>query len=223
MPPLQHQLVAVRCLPDLSKLLDAEAVEVRQAAGENIAMCFAAYKEGPAVEAAPDADAVAAAAVAVAVAAEQKVAAPLVDMQQLAEKVAAMSTDGSRHRAKRDRRVQRSTFREILQTVEDGTQPMESLRIGHDTHEFEGWPALAQLDALRTALGAGLQAHLASNPLLADVLGLSVSGPPDAAAVEGQREARRQQISASRLKMRAQGAANAKKRRDKQAHLAADE
>jgi len=84
---------------------------------------------------------------------------PLADLTALISKLSALATDGNRHRARKERAVQRKSFRDILRTVEHGEAPDESLKIEKSRHSFEGWPAVKQLAAFREVLGKGLNVH----------------------------------------------------------------
>uniref|UniRef100_A0A8C8K0C5 Interferon-related developmental regulator 2 n=1 Tax=Oncorhynchus tshawytscha TaxID=74940 RepID=A0A8C8K0C5_ONCTS len=81
------------------------------------------------------------------------------DSDMLCECLKGLATDGNKHRAKNDRRKQRSIFREVLHYIET---------IGH-------WMRRRVYDAFKEVLESGVRHHLQFNPLLRDIFGL---GPP---------------------------------------------
>ena len=100
-----------------------------------------------------------------------------VDVDELLERLRALSKDSQKHRAKKDRKAQRSSFREIVATVEEGEQPSELLRFAHGEEvAFRGWQDLVRLNAFRDALGEGTRTHFEQNPLVRDVFELGA--PP---------------------------------------------
>lgn len=136
-----------------------------------------------------------------------------------------LSTDGNRYRAKKDRVKQRSTFRDILRTFENGELPYESLKIGAKKHEFEGWSDLRRLDTMRDCLGGGLQMHFLQNSLLSDVFGLDVaveSEVENGVNADEIRAVKQENMKHAKLKARSQHEFNTKQRRRKTAALFAD-
>lgn len=193
--------LADKHLGALVRFLDDESIDVRTAAGENIAMLISARQEIEAERADQDeeeeeeeekSDPMSDAAAAASPAASAASAASDgdgTDLPSLIAKLRALSTDGNRHRARKERSAQRKSFRDILHSVEHGDVPSETLKIGKDRHEFEGWSHVSQLAAVRDVLGKGLNVHFASNPLLMDIFSLVVEGADFDAA--GSKEAAR--------------------------------
>ncbi|XP_046854308.1 interferon-related developmental regulator 2-like [Xenia sp. Carnegie-2017] len=83
-----------------------------------------------------------------------------------------LATDGTKHRAKKDRRQQRSTFRDILGTIEDGVVPEEIVKFGNETMNLVTWTQRRQYAAFKDLLGPGINLHLKENLLLRDVFDL---------------------------------------------------
>jgi hypothetical protein len=125
------------------------------------------------------------------------------DLPSLITKLRALSTDGNRHRARKDRSAQRKSFRDILHTVEDGSLPSETLTIGKSRHEFEGWAHVKQLAAVRDVLAKGLNVHFADNQILSEIFALVIEGADGSAAdglsAAGRKEAARAQSRAKAL------------------------
>jgi len=95
-------------------------------------------------------------------------------MSAITEQLHALSKEGSKHQAKKDKIKQRSLFREVVQTVEDGTVPSEKLTIGKTKFEVEGWGKVKQLSHVRDILGTGLALHFAQNDLLTEIFGVTI-------------------------------------------------
>jgi hypothetical protein len=229
-------------VPDFVRLLESEAVEVRQAAGDNIAMVYAANLEtltspaprpmvaapiledlvldGPGVRRDSLAS-VTTQSTQTTVQWEAESKRGPVDVNLLIAKFSELSTDGSKRHARKDRRAQRSTFRDILKTMQAGDLPSEQLVIGTEKHEFTGWRVLRQLDAFRKVLASGMQPHLLRNELLAHVFHIE---PPKEDLTAAERRANRQdQMAHSRLREKEEQEKHRQRRRDKRHATAADE
>jgi hypothetical protein len=87
---LTHTVLGSSYLPQFLVLLDHSDVEVRSAAGENIALLFESA---------------------------QKCGVTLPCDAEIVEKLRAMSKDSSKKNSKKDRKVQRSVFRDIHGTL----------------------------------------------------------------------------------------------------------
>ncbi|CAG8516110.1 2819_t:CDS:2 [Racocetra persica] len=88
------------------------------------------------------------------------------DMEHLIQLLNALATDSNRHRAKAERKVQRSVFRDVLKTVECGDRVQERLKIKKQTIYFSSWAKILQLNAFREILSEGLHVHFQENELL---------------------------------------------------------
>uniref|UniRef100_A0A673AS69 Interferon-related developmental regulator 2-like n=1 Tax=Sphaeramia orbicularis TaxID=375764 RepID=A0A673AS69_9TELE len=86
-----------------------------------------------------------------------------------------LATDGNKHRAKNDRRKQRSIFREVLHYIENDDFTEEKIRFGVESVYIDGWMRRRIYDAFKEILESGVRHHLQFNPLLRDIFGL---GPP---------------------------------------------
>ncbi|EGF82079.1 hypothetical protein BATDEDRAFT_36696 [Batrachochytrium dendrobatidis JAM81] len=141
------------------ELLESDDVDVRIAAGENIAiviedrMATAEEDEAPKTE-------------------------PYYESKnELLQQLRFLSQDSQRHRAKKERSVQKSAFRDILNTVESNTTPLVKLKIKQETLECNSWIKIRRLNALRDAIGEGFSVHLSENQTVQQILHLSFDGP----------------------------------------------
>lgn len=97
------------------------------------------------------------------------------DMESLTEMLRALATDGNKHRAKVDKRKQRSVFRDVLRAVEDRDFPTETVKFGPERMYIDCWVKKHTYDTFKEVLGSGLQYHLQANEFLRHVFEL---GPP---------------------------------------------
>uniref|UniRef100_A0A098LY02 Interferon-related developmental regulator 1 n=1 Tax=Hypsiglena sp. JMG-2014 TaxID=1550645 RepID=A0A098LY02_9SAUR len=97
------------------------------------------------------------------------------DMELLTQKLKALATDGNKHRAKVDKRKQRSVFRDVLRAIEEHDFPTETVRFGPERMYIDCWVKKQTYDTFKEILGSGMQYHLQSNELLRNIFEL---GPP---------------------------------------------
>ncbi|XP_030404880.1 interferon-related developmental regulator 1 [Gopherus evgoodei] len=137
-------------LHKLPNLLSCDDVNMRIAAGETLALLFELARE-------TEADFF------------------YEDMELLTQKLRALATDGNKHRAKVDKRKQRSAFRDVLRAVEERDFPTETIKFGPERMYIDCWVKKQTYDTFKEILGSGMQYHLQSNEFLRNVFEL---GPP---------------------------------------------
>lgn len=71
------------------------------------------------------------------------------DMESLTEMLRALATDGNKHRAKVDKRKQRSVFRDVLRAVEDRDFPTETVKFGPERMYIDCWVKKHTYDTFR--------------------------------------------------------------------------
>ncbi|KAK2563542.1 Interferon-related developmental regulator 1 [Acropora cervicornis] len=91
------------------------------------------------------------------------------DRNGVCDSIRELATEGTKHIAKKDLRQQRSSFRDILKTIEDGIPPRETIKFGSECIELDSWVQRRRYSALKEVLGTG------ENDLLRDIFDL---GPP---------------------------------------------
>ncbi|XP_059618909.1 interferon-related developmental regulator 2 [Phlebotomus argentipes] len=134
-------------LPNLMGMLRSPHLEVRMAAGEAIALaleCGRVHDEEFMDEHLPE----------------------------LIEMTKQLATDSNKFRAKRDRKTQRATFRDVLRYIEEEVSPEINVKFGKETLVLNTWSIHHQYTAVCTAIGSGITIHLAENDFLRDVLQL---------------------------------------------------
>ncbi|KAJ8265211.1 hypothetical protein COCON_G00143100 [Conger conger] len=97
------------------------------------------------------------------------------DCDALCETLKGLATDGNKHRAKNDRRKQRSIFREVLHYIENEDFTEEKIRFGLEGIYIDSWMRRRIYDAFKLVLESGVRHHLQYNQLLRDIFEL---GPP---------------------------------------------
>ncbi|XP_051526057.1 interferon-related developmental regulator 2-like isoform X1 [Myxocyprinus asiaticus] len=97
------------------------------------------------------------------------------DCDALCDSLKSLATDGNKHRAKNDRRKQRSIFREVLHYIENDDFTEEKIQFGTESIYIDGWMRHRMYNAFKEVLESGVRHHLQFNPLLRDIFGL---GPP---------------------------------------------
>nr|CAG4646469.1 EOG090X0ARF [Macrothrix elegans] len=94
------------------------------------------------------------------------------DMDELCSRLRQLATDSHKYRAKKDRKQQRSSFRDILRAVEENEPPEIRVKFGRETLDVDSWSCKHQYDSFCQLLGSGMNLHLAQNELLREVFGL---------------------------------------------------
>ncbi|XP_033647886.1 interferon-related developmental regulator 1-like [Asterias rubens] len=155
-PPSRVSKLVDSHLSKLPSLLHSDDVSLRIEAGESIAMLYELARE-------------------------QNEDFDMENVEELLVSLRGLATDSNKYRAKKDRRQQRSSFRDIIRTIEENDIPHEIIKFGPEILELDGWVKKRQYGAFRESLGSGTNIHLQENLLLRDIFGLGapiiVSGP----------------------------------------------
>uniref|UniRef100_A0A8B9I0S0 Interferon related developmental regulator 2 n=1 Tax=Anser brachyrhynchus TaxID=132585 RepID=A0A8B9I0S0_9AVES len=110
------------------------------------------------------------------------------DTEFLRAQLKVLATENSKHRAKTERRKQRSVFRDVLRFIE--ILPPETICFGLECLYLDSWARQRTYQAFREVLGSGICHHLQNNELLREIFSL---GPPvvlDAAALKASKVSR---------------------------------
>ncbi|KAF1323636.1 Interferon-related developmental regulator 1, partial [Globisporangium splendens] len=76
---------------------------------------------------------------------------------------------------KKNRKVQRSSLKEVLETLRTGEGPHEELQIEDETLSISTWRCFFQVHVFRHVLQSGFQVHMVENDVLRDVFDVSES------------------------------------------------
>ncbi|KAL7299468.1 hypothetical protein TKK_0007708 [Trichogramma kaykai] len=92
--------------------------------------------------------------------------------EELVEILKELATDSNKFRAKKDKFIQRATFRDILRYIEEDMTPETRIRFGKEALLLNRWCVRARYNAFCRLLGPGINIHLAENQVLRDVFDL---------------------------------------------------
>ncbi|KAG5673882.1 hypothetical protein PVAND_003889 [Polypedilum vanderplanki] len=99
-------------------------------------------------------------------------------IEDLTEITQQLATDSQKFRAKRDRKQQRATFRDVLHYIEEEIQPDIQVQVGagvtKETLVLESWAMNHHYNVLCNILGSGMHIHLLENDLLRDIFEMGV-------------------------------------------------
>ena len=119
----------------------------------------------------------------------------------------SLSTDSSRYRARKERKEQRATFRDILDSVETGEEPVMAVEVKKQRLEVVGWREMKRWVAVRDVVGKGVGVHVADNPLVQAIVGWEVEGEAtDGGALDGLDDKTRKALARSQSRSRAKEA-----------------
>lgn len=89
-----------------------------------------------------------------------------------------LAKDSHKYHAKKDRKVQKSSFRDILKYIEDEEDLYERIAFSkRETLEITSWGMKKQYDNLCKVLGSGMNLHLSDNDLVRSIFGLGAPLP----------------------------------------------
>ncbi|KAL5014849.1 hypothetical protein ScPMuIL_009119 [Solemya velum] len=151
-PPFLVDKVVESHLPRLPDLLHNQDVDLRIAAGETIALMYELARED-------DEDF------------EGE------DIETLCEILKNLATDSHKYRAKKERRHQRSIFRDVLGAVQNYESPDMCIKFGTESVILDSWTRRKQYDTFCQILGSGTNLHLQENTLVREVFGLGAPIP----------------------------------------------
>jgi hypothetical protein len=76
----------------------------------------------------------------------------------------------SKQKSKKDKKIQRSAIKDILETVENGSPPpVMKLAIQKEVYEFYRWSDIIQLNNLIERLSGGINHHFTNNPYIKEI------------------------------------------------------
>lgn len=89
-----------------------------------------------------------------------------------------LSKDSHKYRSKKDRKEQKSSFRDILKTIEEGDEYYEKVGFSkRETLEITSWSMKKQYDHICKVLASGMNLHLSENELIRSIFGLGAPMP----------------------------------------------
>lgn len=97
------------------------------------------------------------------------------NFEVLVKTLKQLATDNSKAKSKKDRKEQRSSFRDVLRGVEEGEPPTETVKFGKEVLKIDSWFRKCQYDWFCKMMGAGINYHLSVNSMIREIFEL---GPP---------------------------------------------
>ena len=91
---------------------------------------------------------------------------------QMLDTLKELANDSSKHRSKKDKKQQRSSFRDILRTLEGGEFETQQIKCGMESIYLDNWCRQKQYDSLCDVLGNGMRIHLQENEFVREVFDL---------------------------------------------------
>jgi len=192
--PGEVSRIADPAIRKLSSLLSSGDVEVRITAGEAIALVLEfAYDYDEDFE--PE------------------------NLTELIATLKQLATDSTKSRSKKDRKEQRSSFRDILRTVEEGHSPSERVKFGQEVLFLDSWYKKLQYDWFCKLLGSGMNLHLSANYMIREIFELPPPLPAfDPAMTSKMSKTQRNAANQLSFKLRTQ---SRNKNRDKRSEYTA--
>lgn len=94
-------------------------------------------------------------------------------LSEMIEASKSLATDSQKFRAKRDRKQQRATFRDVLTYIEEETVPDVTIQVGNGKVKehlvLDSFAMSHQYNSICNALGSGMNIHLVENEFIRDI------------------------------------------------------
>jgi len=142
--------VAENILSRLPELLTSSIVNLRMSAGETIALFYEIIRSEDA----------------------HYLLKRLLDQKALVADFKELATDSSKSRSKKDKKAQRSNFRDVLRSIENDEAPEVTVKFGNEALYISTWTTKQQYNFFKELLGTGVNFHLKCNGLLRDIFDL---------------------------------------------------
>jgi hypothetical protein len=97
--------------------------------------------------------------------------------ENLLETLKALAKDSVKYRSKKDKKVQRSSFRDILKTLNDNDFDNIQIKFQTEVLYIDNWIRRHQYEQFREILGQGINTHLAENECLREIFDLGAPLP----------------------------------------------
>lgn len=128
------------------------------------------------------------------------------NIPDLIEMTKQLATDSQKFRAKRDRKQQRATFRDVLHYVEEDITPEIAIQVGNGVTKeqliLDTWAVHHQYNQVCTALGSGMNIHLLESDFLRDVFQMGIKVDATQVALKKLSKNEKRAIQAASFKAR---------------------
>lgn len=135
----------------------------------------------------------------------------LEELESLIASLRELATDSNKSRSKKDRKEQRSSFRDILRGVEEGDPPNEKVKFGQEVLFLDCWYKKIQYEWFCKPLGSGMNLHLNCNYMLREIFEMGAPLPAFDATTS-QRPSKTERNAANQLAFKARTVSRNKNR-----------
>ena len=97
-------------------------------------------------------------------------------MDEVKQRIAELSVESGHHMSKKDKKEQRSTFRDFVSTIVDDENPEEIVNWRGGKVTLNSWKEIIQLNFVRHCLQGGFQTQLMTNETLQNIFGAVFDG-----------------------------------------------
>ncbi|CAF0777624.1 unnamed protein product [Rotaria sp. Silwood1] len=151
-----HDLIRIYAPEKIPGLIESSDADLRNQAGETIAVLYEIARDIDSIFAEPP--------------------------ESLLITLDKKANDSVKYKGKKEKRLQRATFREIYNSFEEGRSPEFTIKFGREVLEIQSWTGRLYYNGFSNLLGAGMNVHLKENGFLRSVFNLD-----DVAVEEGQK------------------------------------
>jgi hypothetical protein len=113
------------------------------------------------------------------------------------------ANESVKYKGKKEKRLQRATFREIYNSFEEGTSPELTIKFAREVLEITSWTGRLYYNGFSSLLGTGMNVHLKENGLLRSIFNLDEVEAGESQKAKGNRF-ERQLANKAAFKLRTQ-------------------
>ncbi|UJR08802.1 hypothetical protein I4U23_013057 [Adineta vaga] len=143
---LAHDLIRIYAPEKIPGLLESNDGDLRNQAGETIAVLYEIARDINSIFAEPP--------------------------ESLLITLEKKANESAKYRGKKEKRLQRATFREIYNSFEEGTSPDFDIKFGRETLEITSWTSRFYYNIFSSLLATGMNVHLKENGFLRSIFNL---------------------------------------------------
>ncbi|CAF4204597.1 unnamed protein product [Rotaria magnacalcarata] len=172
-----HDLIRLYAPEKFPGLIESNDADLRNQAGETIAVLYEIAREINSIFADPP--------------------------ESLLMTLDKKANESVKYKGKKEKRIQRATFREIYNSFEEGTNPDITIKFAREVLEISSWTSRLYYNDFSNLLGAGMNVHLKDNAFLRSVFNLDDAAAGDNQQAKGNRF-ERQLANKAAFKLRTQ-------------------
>jgi len=96
------------------------------------------------------------------------------DDDDLIDLLKVLANDSAKYRSKRDKKQQRSSFRDIVKMIEECEFNNQTIKFGTENLFIDNWIRRKQYETFKELLGTGMNSHLQENEFVRDIFDLGL-------------------------------------------------